>query len=41
MLLLLSSFPKRVEPNPAACAFLRREKEEGELERRLNSCKHG
>ena len=37
----LSSFPKRAKQTPATCAFLRHEKEKGELERRLNSCRYG
>jgi hypothetical protein len=36
-----SFFLKRVEQTLVACVFLRREREKGELERRLNNCRHG
>jgi len=36
--LVLSSFPKRAQQ--LCCMCLRREREKGELDRRLDSCKH-
>jgi len=37
----LFPFPrKEIDQNPAASALLRRERKKGELDRRLDSCKH-